>query len=43
MEENWKKVKEHWRETFLEANVEVEVRAKVENTGRLGQKLEITK
>ncbi len=40
---DWKKVKEHWRETFLDANVEVEVRAKVENTGRLGQKLEMSK
>ena len=40
---DWKKVKPHWRETFLEANVEVKVSAKVENTGRLGQRLELHK
>lgn len=40
---DWKKVEEHWRETFLEANVELRVNAKVENTGRLGQKLEMNK
>ena len=40
---DWKKVKPHWRETFLEANVEVKVSAKVENTGRLGQRLEMNK
>lgn len=40
---DWKKVKPHWRETFLEASVEVEVSAKVENTGRLGQKMELNK
>ena len=40
---DWKKVKAHWRETFLEAKVEVKVSAKVENTGRLGQMLELNK
>jgi len=40
---DWKKIKEHWRETFLEADVEVKVNAKVENTGRLGQRLELNK
>lgn len=41
--EDWKKIETHWRETFLEADVEVNVNAKVENTGRLGQKLEMNK
>lgn len=40
---DWKKVEEHWRETFLEANVELRVNAIVENTGRLGQRLEMNK
>lgn len=40
---DWKKVKAHWRETFLEANVVVNVSVKVENTGRLGDKLELNK
>jgi len=40
---DWKKVKAHWRETFLEASVEVKVSTKVENTGRLGQQLQINK
>lgn len=38
-----KKVKPHWRETYLDANVDVQVNAIVENTGRLGQKLELKK
>lgn len=40
---DWKKVKPHWRETFLDANVDVQVNASVENTGRLGQRLELKK
>ncbi|MDR3601793.1 MAG: Ger(x)C family spore germination protein [Desulfosporosinus sp.] len=40
---DWKKVKAHWRETFLNANVDVQVNAAVENTGRLGQMLELQK
>lgn len=40
---DWKKVEGHWREMFLEANVELRVNAIVENTGRLGQKLEMNK
>lgn len=40
---DWKKVEEHWRETFLEADVELRVNASVENTGRLGQRLEMNK
>lgn len=40
---DWEKVKAHWRETFLDANVDVQVNASVENTGRLGQRLELKK
>lgn len=40
---DWDKVKPHWRETFLDANVDVQVNASVENTGRLGQRLELKK
>lgn len=40
---DWKKVKPHWRQTFLDANVDVQVNASVENTGRLGQRLELEK
>ena len=40
---DWKKIKSHWRETFLEANVNVQVNATLANTGRLGQRLELRK
>lgn len=40
---DWKKVKPHWRETFLDAHVDVQVNASVENTGKLGQRLELNK
>lgn len=41
--QDWEKVKGSWRETFLDANIDVQVNARVENTGRLGQRLELTK
>ncbi|MDR3540655.1 MAG: Ger(x)C family spore germination protein [Desulfosporosinus sp.] len=40
---DWKKIKSHWRETYLNANVNVQVNALIENTGRLGQRLEMKK
>ncbi|WP_075363618.1 Ger(x)C family spore germination protein [Desulfosporosinus metallidurans] len=40
---DWKKIKSHWRELFASANVVVQVIATVENTGRLGQRLELKK
>ena len=40
---DWKKVKPHWRETFLDAKVDVQVNATLENTGRVGQRLELNK
>ena len=40
---DWKKVKAHWRELFASAYVDVQVIATVENTGRLGDKLQLNK
>ncbi|WP_407313372.1 Ger(x)C family spore germination protein [Desulfosporosinus sp. SB140] len=40
---DWKEIKSHWRETFVDANVDVQVKASIENTGRLGQRLELKK
>ncbi|SPF53743.1 putative Germination protein, Ger(X)C family [Candidatus Desulfosporosinus infrequens] len=40
---DWKKIKSHWRDTYLNAKVDVEVNVSIENTGRLGQRLEMKK
>ncbi|SHI97188.1 spore germination protein KC [Desulfosporosinus lacus DSM 15449] len=37
----WQEVKEEWRETFQEAKIEVIVKSKVLNTGRMSKRLEI--
>jgi len=40
---DWDKIKPHWRKTFLDAKIDIQVNASVENTGRLGQRLELKK
>lgn len=37
----WKEIEPHWRESFQEANVEVEVKAKILDTGISGPKLKL--
>lgn len=37
----WEEIEPHWRESFQEAEVDVEVKAKILNTGISGQKLKL--
>ncbi len=37
----WREIAPHWRESFRAADIEVEVTAKVLNTGKLGRKMEL--
>ncbi len=35
---DWKRIKDNWRETFVTADVHIEVNAEVSDTGKLGEK-----
>ena len=37
----WREIAPHWRESFRAADIEVNVTAKVENTGKIGKKMEL--
>lgn len=37
----WREIAPHWRESFRAADIEVNVTAKMENTGKIGKKMEL--